>query len=349
MEINERPTPVADLRRVKLRYFSIALVPIGIFWSNGIIVDHLFPTDLPVPTTFLKEGSNWLEAVGRYRFLAATFFFASISMLAVALLICNLARPTTRETRAAAITTWFIILLLAVIPTVVHFVTGEGSRVYTKLGSAFFEAALSRGTLPGCAGPDDYWLLGRCGGIPVISMFNRVMDFVNVFAGLSVGALIVGMILCLETRGKDGTKEAATQLVENMRQMRFQLYLSSLILTFGMFFAASWMHWPLPLVTDADQDAYGSVVMAAALFTGTYFSLLILSFYLPVALILDGRIERLGNLVRDSDEKVAQVGIDEWRISQGLKGSAGDYLRAGLAIVAPIFAAFAGGISPIAL
>jgi ABC-type multidrug transport system fused ATPase/permease subunit len=349
MDLNPRHKSVEGMRRVKLRYFAIALVPISIFWLNGMIVDHFFPNNLAVPKEFLQEGNDWLEAVGRYKFLAATFFFAAISMLAVALLACNLARPTTPGTRAAAIATLLVILVLAVIPTVRHIITLEGSGVYNKVGGALFEAALSRGTLPGCLVPDDYWLLGRCGENPVISMFERVMDFVNVFAGLSVGALIVGMILCLETRDGDDSKEAAELLVENLRQMRLQLYLSSLILTFGMFFAASWMHWPLPMILDAEREAYRSIVLATALFTGTYFCLLILSFYLPVAMIIDSRIVRLGEIARQGGPKKEELSLESWREKRGLTGSASDYMRAGLAITAPIFAAYAGGISPMGL
>lgn len=347
--MNPRHKSLVGIRRVKLRYFAIGLVPITIFWLNGLIVDNFFPDNLAVPTDFLQEGNDWLEAVGRYKFLAATFFFAAISMLAVALLACNLARPTTRETRAAAIATLLVIVALAVIPTVQHTLTAEGPSVYRKIGGALFEEALSRGTLPGCLVPDDTWLLGRCGDNPVISMFGRVMDLVNIFAGLSVGALIVGMILCLETREGDDANAAAQLLVENLRQMRLQLYLSSLILTFGMFFAASWMHWPLPLVQEAQREAFQSVILAVALFTGTYFCLLILSFYLPVAMIIDSRIVKIGNIARRGGQKKEEVTLEIWRDHLGLKGSASDYMRAGLAIVAPIFAAYAGGISPLGL
>jgi hypothetical protein len=221
--------------------------------------------------------------------------------------------------------------------------------VYYRLGAAVFEAALSRGTLPGCIGPDDQWVLGRCGEIPVISLFNRIVDIVKVLAGLGVGALIVGMILCLETNDSNDVEEEAALLAQNLQRMRQQLYLSSLILTFGMFFATSWMYWPLPLVLDAERAAYGSVVLASALFTGTYFSLLILSFYLPVALILDSRVRKLADMAGQSAQTGEQLDVDDWRASRGLKEGATDYLRAGFALTAPILAAFAGGISPIAL
>ena len=349
MNSAQRQESVVRPRHVKLRYFSIVLVPISFFWLNDAIISNFIADSLEVPSDILQDGRDWLEATGRYRFLAATWFFVSLTVLAVALLVCNLARPTDRETRAAAIATLLIILSLALISTIQHITEPDGPRVYRHLGTAVFETALSRGNLPGCTEPGDRWLLGQCGDLPVIGMFNRVMDIVNGVAGLGIGALIVGMILCLETRESDTVEEGAALLAENLRQMRQQLYLSSLVLTFGMFFATSWMHWPLPMVLETERAAYSSVVLAAGLFTGTYFSLLILSFFLPVAIILDGRVRRLAEMAGGNFQEKEQLDVDKWMASQGLKGGATDYLRAGFAITAPIFAAFAGGISPVVL
>lgn len=349
MNLNQSDKPVAALCNVDLRCFSIALVPIFIFWINNVISNHLMPDDLNVPIEILQEGRHWLEAAGRYRFLAATWFFASLTVLAVALLARSLMRPLTPKTRVASIITMGVILWLAVIPLIQHSGSADGTKVYYRLGSELFETALSRGSVPGCNDTGDSWLLGACGELPVLSLFNRVMDIVNVLAGLGVGALIVGMILCLQTCEGNNIEEEAAQLAHNLRQMRQQLYLSSLILTFGVFYAASWMYWPEPLVIKSERGAYSSVVLASALFMGTYFSLLILSFYLPVALVLDSRVRKLADVVSYNAKSKEPLDVQSWRASRGLKESAIDYLRAGFAATAPILAAFAGGISPLAL
>lgn len=337
------------IRKVELRYFTIALVPISIFWTHDVISDHIFATDLAVPSDILQEGRHWLEAAGRFRFIAATWFFGALALLAVALMIRDVAGPISRTTRIAAIATLLGILFLAMTPTIEQTASPEATHVYHRLGAELFESALSRGSLPGCSGPQDMWLLGRCGEIPVISLLNRVLDIINGLAGLGVGALIVGMILCLERGAVSTREEEAAQLAQNLARMRRQLYLASLILTFGMFFATSWMYWPLPLVVDAERDAYGAVILASALFTGTYFCLLILSFYLPVALILDGRIRRLAHRAAQVSDEGGHTDVDTWMEARGLKFSTSDHLRSGFAVTAPILAAFAGGISPIAL
>ncbi len=332
-----------------MRYFAIALLPVAMFATNAIVMSHLMASDLVLPPDVVQDGGQWLEVAGRYRFLAATWLFLSFTVLALALLVRNLARPTALETRVAALVTIAFILLLVIVPTLQKDAMPDGPRVYHYLGAGVFEGALSQGTLPGCDAPDDQWLLGRCGDIPVISLFLRILDIVNIFAGLGVGALAVGMILCLQSRDDEDPEQQAALLAENLRQMRQQLYLSSLTLTFGMFFVTSWMYWPAAMVSDAEQSAYDSVVTSAALYTGTYFSLLILSFFLPVALVLDDRVRTLAEQASESEGTDERVDAEDWREAHGLKEGAMDYLRDGIALVAPILAAFAGGISPIGL
>lgn len=336
-------------RRVELRYFAIVLLPVFVFGLHEIIRHHLIATDLEVPVEILSDDNTWLEAVGRFRFLAASWFFAALAILAVAMLVRNLWRPISRESRIVASITTLAIFILAVAPTVQQHAASTSPRIYHQVGKAVFETALSRGTLPGCLQADDYWLLGRCGDIPVFSMFRKVLDIINALAGLAVGALIVGMILCLASVSSNEIEETAEELRTNMRRMRQQLYLSSLILTFGMFFASSWMYWPLPLIEETGKAAYTSLVTASALFTGTYFCLLMLSFYLPVALILDSRIKDLARKARQSETTTDSFNVEDWKASHGLKEGVGEMLRAGFALTAPILASFAGGITPIAL
>ncbi|WP_377192798.1 hypothetical protein [Ruegeria meonggei] len=336
-------------RRVELRYFAIVLLPIFIFGLHELIHHHLIATDLDVPVEILSDDNTWLESVGRFRFLAASWFFASLAVLAVTLQIRNLALPMTQETRIAASLTTLAIFILAIAPTVQQYMTSTTPRIYHQVGRAVFETALSRGTLPGCLQPDDYWLLGRCGDIPVFSMFRKVLDIINALAGLAVGALIAGMILCLASGSSKNIEETAEELRKNMHQMRQQLYLSSLILTFGMFFASSWMYWPLPVIEETRQAAYSSLVTASALFTGTYFCLLMLSYYLPVALILDSRIKDLSRKARLNETTKDGFDVEDWKASHGLKEGIGEVLRTGFALTAPILASFAGGITPFTL
>lgn len=342
--------PVSALaRHVELRCFAIVLVPLVIYASHKFIGDHLMPGDLIVPDDILKDGQNWLEAAGRYRFLATTWFFAALSVLSAALLCRTLMRPMTPATRIAAIATFLFVLTLAAVPTLKRLGSTDGSQVYDGLGKAIYEGVLSRGTLEGCERPDDTWLIGDCGEAPVIKMFSSVVNLVNIFAGLALGSLIVGMILSLDSRRGEDIDEEAARLAENFRHMRQQLYLSGLVLSSGTLYAASWIYWPLPFIEDAQRAAYSSLLLSAALYTGTYFSLLILSFYLPVAFVLDARVRSLVDRAEAGDLTGDPPDRESWCSARGIKEGAADYLRAGFALASPILAAFAGGISPISL
>ena len=343
-----RDKSAPGMRRVKLPCFALVLVPITVFVMESLISTHLAASGPDIPVSILSDDHPWLEASGRHRFLAATWFFACFAVLAAALLVRKLARPTAPATRVAAIATWFLVMLLAFSPTLQNHIGSGVPPIYAPIGTELFEAVLSRGILPGCSEPDDLWLLGRCGEMPVAAMFDGMIDLINALAGLGVGALIVGMILCLDTRDCASLDEEADLAAENLRQMRQQLYLSSLILTFGMFFATSWLYWPLPLVAEPHRAAYGALLLSMALYTGTYFSLLILSFYLPVAIILDGRARDLAQRAARGMKTGNAGDAETWLDARGLKDGAGDYLRAGFALTAPILTAFAGGITPLA-
>ncbi|MEM9305690.1 MAG: hypothetical protein AAGA74_00250 [Pseudomonadota bacterium] len=216
MSFHDPNSPRSIVRRVDPKYFLIVLIPLIVFLTHEIIVGRFMAGDLDIPADILNGDQPWLEAAGRYRFLAATWFYTALTVLAVALVARTLIRPTALKTRAAALGTWAFVLTLALVPTAQNYGEPNAAHIYGRLGSAFFEAALSHGSLPGCAVADDVWLTGPCGYNPVITMFSRVMDFVNVLAGLGVGALIVGMILCLDKHEAEGIEEKAARLAENL-------------------------------------------------------------------------------------------------------------------------------------
>ena len=171
-----------NARYVPVRYFFIALVPIFIFIQESVITGQFFTADLQVPTNILEDGRGWLEAAGRFRFLGATWFFAALAAMVFTLVLRDLARPTRKETRFAAGVVLALIFVLAILPTFEHHSDPDGPRNFHRLGADLFEAALGRGTLPGCVLPDDRWLLGLCGKTPVISLLNGMMDVINIFA-----------------------------------------------------------------------------------------------------------------------------------------------------------------------
>ena len=92
------------------------------------------------------------------------------------------------------------------------------------------------------------------------------------------------------------------------------------------------------------SDAFASLVSSASLFTGLYFSLLILSFYLPVALVLDGRRRALIYFAANTPELQDPKKRAEWLKVRGLQSDPTEVYKSGFALAAPILAAFAGSI-----
>ncbi len=330
-------------RYVPARYFFIALVPIAIFAQEALITGSFLTADLDLSASVNTDQGASLETAGRMRFLGATWFFAALGLLVFAMAIRDLMEPVQKETRFWAIVVLVVIFVLAMLPTLGYMRDPDALRNYHRIGGDLFEIALGQGRLPGCLSPDDRWLLGLCGDTPVISLLNRMMDVTNVFAGLGVGGLIVGMILCLEESHGDEIEVKAAQLERSVLRMRRQLYLSGLVLTVGIFFATSWMRWPLPLLDGDDAAAFSAIVGSALLFTGIYFSLLILSFYLPVAVILDSRKRQLADAAAGHDDLSDYKAREGWLKMRGLQSDPTEFLKTGFALIAPILAAYAGG------
>jgi hypothetical protein len=347
MRAQEQPISVAPVRHVPPGFFAIVLVPVLIFSTHGVISDTMMPADLAVPPSVLVQGQPWLEAAGRYRFLAAAWFFGALAVLAVVMMLRSLLRRLTLSTLAVAVGVFALVLFLAAGPDGAPEVPGEGSRVFDRLGAGLYETALAQGTIKACVAGQTDWLWGDCGPAPVLVMFDGVMGLMDICAGLAVGALIVGMILCLARSADEDIEVEAAELGESLRNMRQQLYLSGLVLTFGMLFATSWMYWPYPMVAAEARPAFGAVLLSAGLYTGTFFSLVMLSFYLPVALILDARVKRLAARAGGKEPPAPDFDAMAWRAERGLTEGAGEYLRAGVALAAPILAAFSGGIAPL--
>lgn len=329
-------------RHVNPWYFLIGLMPIVIFAQEALISGQLLDADLAVSPSILADDWAWVETAGRLRFLAATWLFAALAILVFVMALIDLRATKSDKTQFWGAVVLLVIFLIAISPSIGFRNNPDALRNYDRLGGALFETALGRGELTGCLAPVDRWLLGVCGPNPVITLLNRMMDVINIAAGLGVGGLAVGMILCLKEGGGDDLEARASQLERNTLRMRRQLYLSGLVLTFGVFYVISWMRWPLPMVDAAHIDDYGALISAALLYTGVYFSLLILSFYLPVALVLEGRKRQLEEDASNNGDLADYKARMAWLEMRGLQAQPVDFLKSGLALIAPILTAYAG-------
>lgn len=322
-------------------YFAIALLPLGVFFLNDAILQAFASTDPAVPAD-LVTGPAWVEAAGRLRYLGAYWLFSAMALLAFALCVQEVLRPVTRSTRIGAGLTLGFILAIVFGITVENFARPDIWRIWHLLDRDVVATSLAAGTLPACMRPGNEFLLGRCGDTPILVLFDRSLSVMNLIAALGVGSVVVGMILCLG-RSADG-KDTPEVLSFALSCMRRQLYVAGLLLVSGMLFVISWVQWPVSMIAPEARDEYRGLATALELFTGIHFSLLILSFYVPVALILTARVHRLA---RTATPRATAEERDKWRTTHGLAVSATDMLRAGFAVAAPALTALAGGLAPV--
>lgn len=340
--------------RVNPLYFLIVFVPLGIYGMFEIISLSLVSSRISMGAEALDDGRDALEIAGRMPFVGAVWLYALSVLLVFSVVLADLARPLDWLTRVLAVG----VVALPIVPlwqsVVKHQQQPEMTRSYHQLGRDLFEAALARGDLAACSGADQRWFLWQCTEAPLVMVLRNMLDLMNLISALGIGLLIAGMILslsCSRAHKALASDEKAFELARGQREMRKYLYLSGLQLTIGMFVTLSWMRWPQQMLADGWREQYELIVNGYAVFSGVFYSLLILGFYVPVALIHEARARALADsVVRDAapDGKLGRIRrIDAWKESHGLAHGRLHSLREGLAVAAPILAALAGTFSPL--
>ncbi|WP_238365252.1 hypothetical protein [Mesobacterium pallidum] len=335
-------------------YFLIVFVPLGIYGMFEIISLTLVSSRISLGAEALDPAREALEIAGRMPFVGAVWLYALSVILVFTVVLSDLARPLDWLTRALAVA----VVAVPVVPlwqsVVKHQQQPEMTRSYHQLGRDMFEAALARGDLAACSGADQSWFLWSCTEAPLVMVLRNLLDLMNLISALGIGLLIAGMILtlsCSRTHKDLRPEEKAFELAQGQREMRKYLYLSGLQLTIGMFVTLTWMRWPQQMLEDGWRAQYELIVNGYAVFSGVFYSLLILGFYVPVALIHEARARALADaVIRDAapDGKLGRIRqIDSWKEAQGLSHGRLQSLREGLAVAAPILAALAGTFSPL--
>ncbi|WP_425070273.1 hypothetical protein [Sagittula sp. S175] len=336
-------------RDVRPVYFLIVLLPVGVFVLQGWLVQTFGVPDLPVSADILQANVPHLEAQGRMRFLAALSIYMLVAVVAATVLIEALCRPLTRRSRVLAVAALAVLAVPVALKVWAHQSDPNSYRGYFQMGRSLVEAALAQGVVPGCTAPTDRFILGPCGEAPALEILRHGLDFVNLVAGVAVGSMAVASILCLGApqlaglRAEDQPAEKLEALQANAAQLKKTLYVSSLVLSTGMFLALSWMHWPLEMIAKDHRKDYETALGGTELLFGVYFSLLLLSFYLPVSFLLDLRARRLAGAALGAGS--GETKRRAWAVENGLTTDFQQMLKEGLAIAGPVLAALTGGVA----
>ena len=139
------------------------------------------------------------------------------------------------------------------------------------------------------------------------------------------------MILTLARSEVVTPEQRAAQLARALARQRGYLMLSATVYVFALVAMLSWMYWPLPFLADDSVRAdYRQLVVGAAVLQGIGYSLGIAAIYLPPALLLRLRAERLADAASGKG-KTAEA----WLRDQGLDSQPLDQLRQVAALLMP--------------
>jgi hypothetical protein len=114
-----------------------------------------------------------------------------------------------------------------------------------------------------------------------------MLKLANIFVAVAAGSTIAGAISSLGTKKKNEEMSAALAREQLARLNRY-LYLGSALMVCGMLLILAWLHWPDFYFSDGDSS-YSTLANGLALYFGVNYSLIVFSYYAPVAFVLSQR------------------------------------------------------------
>lgn len=325
------------------KHLAILFLPMVVVALSEMLLSAFADTNVLLAVQLLEQA-ELAELTARYRFLAVFFFFLAITVAIIGIFAAEL---FSRHSRVSILRTAIGLGLLVLFAQLYTNWDPEwmGSfKAYELLGAELFRAGLRAAEMPLCTA-------GRCGEDGAYHAYRLLMTIANNLSAFAVSAVILGMMLALARPGpivlttKDGILAEAATLVEAQKAVRRYLYLAGVLLSVSMMFGLGWMMWPAGLLADnAEAQDYAQLVQSVSLYRGVSYSVLIMSFYMPVSLIQMVRIERLHDaaLGAGMEDVSAEVkGFDIERI-----GSL-DAFKAILSVLSPIIAGAVGSFTGI--
>ncbi|EPX79448.1 hypothetical protein [Litoreibacter arenae] len=322
------------------RYLGILALPAFVLLASEYLLGNFGNSALLLPASVKVETAPLLELSARYRFLSAWFFYFAVCVIFIAIFFSEL---WSRHSPRSALR--ILLGLVAVVAFTMVFNTIEpawmGSfEAYELLGKSLFVDALSQGRLRACE------TSLACDGEGAFHGMEVLLDKANHITSLAAAAVIAGMVLALARPHRPyllsskGLAAEAVILKEAQDTSSRYLYCSGILLSVGMVLVLSWMKWPGQMIADPELRArHAELVNAISLYRGVSYSVLILSYYMPVSLILMVRIERFHKAVaaHGNPEIAEQVaGFDINRIASL------EAFKKIIAIVSPILASALG-------
>ena len=274
------------------KHLALLFLPMLVVTASEAILSAFANTKLSLDGIDLAQ-SDIPELVGRYRFLAVFFFYVSSCVTVLAIFCADIYARHSRTSLARIAVGFVLLIAFSALFSMLEPEWMGSFEAYELVGARLFTEGLQAGQM-------GYCLAGFCGEAGAFHALRLLNEITNLASALAVSAVVLGMIVALARPGpivldtRDGLLEEAATLMAAQKQVRRYLYLAGLLLSVGMMLGYAWMHWPSGLIADPGvAQGYNDLVEAISLYRGVSYSVLILSFYMPVSLIQMVRIERL--------------------------------------------------------
>ncbi|MFK7876867.1 MAG: hypothetical protein AB8B71_13975 [Paracoccaceae bacterium] len=325
------------------KYLAVLLLPIFAVAIAEAVLATFADTSVTLGDLVLTQKPEIKELIGRYRFLAVIYFYCAVCITVLGIFAAELLSRHTFASILRSLAGLVGLVLFSMLFSMFEPDWMGSFEAYELLGASLFETGLATGDLALC-GAD------RCNDQGAFFAMRVTMDVVNVLSGLAVSAVILGMVLALarpsqiDLTNRAGILAEGATLQNAQKAVQRYLYLSGLLLSVAMVLGYAWMSWPAGLI-ESGATGYDDLVEAVSLYRGVTYTVLILSFYMPVSLIQMVRIERFQVAANATglEDIAAQVkGFDIERIATL------DALKAIVTILSPILASAVGGAISIA-
>jgi hypothetical protein len=119
---------------------------------------------------------------------------------------------------------------------------------------------------------------------------SRILAYISALVFLlATPALVWGAVACLALPDNGSRTEVYAAWVRQTERLNQLLYLTAAFLIVGLFFASARLNWPAFSLHPADLAAYSGHSRSYVFYLGVINSVLIASYYLPVAAVLARR------------------------------------------------------------
>ena len=351
------------------RYLAIVLLPLLVYFFSEWLLWYLGRTELKGIPSLLFDAHR--EGAARFRVLGTFFLLICAASAAIGYFLFSVLRLNGSSRRvmggafAATIATSAIIVWYGTV------VAPHGGMVTTQemMGDALVVQALSQrrennsssaadpasvrsaagtGPSPRARRANAGLAMAHIGRIdasswppqpPPSSDYPLLRNLINAESGvllLAIPSLAFGAILCLAwpppAEPLNAEEEKALR-DEQIGRLNTFLYLSALMLVAGLLFLSAFLHWPLFALPSEMKPQYQEHIHAVVLFNGVVYTVLLASYYLPVA----GLLARRWRHVKPSEGESGEM-LD-WR----------GFLKAALAVFAPLVIGLLGEVMKIPL